>query len=252
MQVHAFDATFYVSSNLEVEQGGTITVPVSVSDNPGFAATTLMLQYDPYVLQIVNVNHVAEAMPLSPQFALSRTPGEQWMPFLNPNLVDWSQEGVIANVTFQVNPNAPVGLTSMSLGFTAVPDGTPANSGGQVLHGAATVPGNVLISAPLADDTDVEPPEDEDTLINDPPQDVRSEPEPDHAGRFIGMPHVRDDVGVPVVSAAVFGPVPQTGVQGIAGYVIAMIACFIGSALLWILILCAKFRNRKNGKQIID
>ena len=40
---------------------------------------------------------------------------------------------IIANVTFEVRPDAPVDSSNIGLYFTNIPDGTPGNTNGDIL-----------------------------------------------------------------------------------------------------------------------
>lgn len=272
---------FSLAPNLTAEPGETITVPITVSNNPGFTTVGLVVTYDPAVLQIANVTAPEAAMPLSPQFLLATGQDTQWIRLVNPQTQDWSGDGVVANVTFNVSPTANPSTSNISLTFTSSPDGSPGNAVGAVFQDARVVSGSVIIVDSASGNGDVPtdsantstgmgqpivagnvnqnvsepvaPPTVGDAISGAlPPPVVIAEAEPPGVGVFIGVPHVRDEVGIPIVGVSVFGPVPQTGVQGLAGYVIAMIACLIGSFMLWAWLIRPMYKDRKNGKQISD
>ena len=142
--------TFTAGSNIEAERGATVTVPITVSNNPGFAAAALVVSYDPDALQITGVTAPVPSMPLNDYFALTTSPGTQWISLINPSGSDWGGSGTVANVTFSVRPNAPTGYSYIGLGFTSAPDGTPGNSAGNLLLNSATVSGSVIIAAEYA------------------------------------------------------------------------------------------------------
>ena len=144
--------TFSVGFNITAQRGGTITVPVTVSNNPGFTAVGLILTYDPDVLQITGVTAPVADMPLNSQFELTSVPGTQWIHFINSGLADWAGNGVVANIVFNIKPNAPTGTSPVSLAFTNLPDGRPGNIAGDILTGAATVSGSVNVTASAASD----------------------------------------------------------------------------------------------------
>lgn len=148
MQVYAADnLAFTVGSNVNATRGGIVTVPITVSNNPGFAATGLIVTYDPNVLEITGVATPVASMPLNSQFALTSTPGTQWIHLVNTNLVDWKGNGIVVNMTFNVKSTAPVGTSSVTLAFTGSPDGTPANANGDIINTAEIVSGSVNITA---------------------------------------------------------------------------------------------------------
>jgi len=137
---------FVVSSNVQAERGGTVTVPIVVSNNPGFTAAGMMVVFDPLSLVLTQVTAPVAAMPLNAQFALSTVPGVQWINIVSSGLEDWSGSGTVINMTFNVRPDAAIGTSTISLMFTDVPDGTPANANGDRL-GATAASGSVSISA---------------------------------------------------------------------------------------------------------
>jgi hypothetical protein len=148
--------TFTVDTLGDVNVGESIAVPISVNGNPGFNSVGLLLTYNPLVLEITGVNSVESAMPLNSQFALTTTPGTQWISLVNPGLLDWGGNGVVANVSFNVLQNAQAGSSRIDLNFTTAPDGTPSNAGGTILRNAAAIAGtvNVVIERPPTTDTD--------------------------------------------------------------------------------------------------
>ena len=139
------ELTFAVDTNVSAEINGTVTIPIIVSNNPGFTAVGLVVMYDPNVLEIISVTAPVAAMPLSSQFALTTVPGTQWILLINDNLIDWQGNGVVANVMFNVKSDAPFGINAVNLAFTVIPDGTPGNMNGDILRTARTVSGSVNI-----------------------------------------------------------------------------------------------------------
>jgi hypothetical protein len=145
--VHVYSSSgfsFYVGSLGSVRRGDSITVPINVSSNPGFTAVGLVLNYNPSVLTITGVTAANSAMPLNTQFALTSTAGTQWISMLNQGLANWNGNGTVANVTFNVNSNAPAGTSSLTLTFTTTPNGAPADSAGTILS-ANVIAGNVNV-----------------------------------------------------------------------------------------------------------
>ncbi|MCL2189456.1 MAG: cohesin domain-containing protein [Defluviitaleaceae bacterium] len=141
------DFTFAVGTGLSAVRGSTITVPINVSNNPGFVAVGMVVTYNPAVLQLTNVTAPITAMPLNAQFSLSATAGTQWIPLINTGLVNWHGNGTVANLTFTVRANAPLGNSTVGLSFTASPNGTPSNAAGQIIHTAKTASAGISITA---------------------------------------------------------------------------------------------------------
>ena len=136
---------FTVGSNIVAEKGRAITVPVSVSNNPGFTSVGLVVTYNPIALEITDVTAPIPAMPLNSQFMLTASPGTQWISLINTDLVDWAGNGVVVNVSFNVSSNAPAGTSFIGLGFTNIPDGTPCNANGDVLTEALLNSGSINV-----------------------------------------------------------------------------------------------------------
>jgi hypothetical protein len=144
--VYASDGpTFSIESNIEAAGGDSLTVPITVSNNPGFASTVLILRYDPNILEISNVTSLYNDMPLSSQFELTTSPGTQWIPLINPGGLDWDGNGAVVNITFDVMIDPPAGTSLLSLSFNNAPDGTPGNASLDILSDALTVSGSVVI-----------------------------------------------------------------------------------------------------------
>jgi len=138
---------FAVVQYAVAEKGGVATVPIYVSNNPGFAAVGLSVAYDPAVLQITGVTAPVADMPLNAQFAMTALPGTQWVSLVNPNGMDWGGDGVVANLIFRVASDAPDGISHIGLSFTGMPDGTPGNANGDVLVNASAVSGGINVMA---------------------------------------------------------------------------------------------------------
>lgn len=138
--------TYTLESNVPATRDETVTVPITVSNNPGFTSVGFVVTYNPNVLEIVSVSQATAAMPLNPQFALTSTPGSQWIHLINTNLIDWSGNGVVVNIDFKVKSNAPNGSTPIYLAFTSSPDGTPSNANSNILTDARVFSGSVNVS----------------------------------------------------------------------------------------------------------
>ena len=135
------ELTFSISGSISATRGGDFTVPINVGSNTdlGFAAVGLVLGYDPEVLDIAGVTGVGASIPIF-NLALGAVPGEQWIWFVNRTPAgvpeNWIGNGTVAIVTFIVKSNAPLGASSVTLGFTPEPNGAPADSNGELLAGA--------------------------------------------------------------------------------------------------------------------
>ena len=137
--------SFSIESIATARRGEAITVPIHVSNNPGFAVVGLVVTYNPNVLQITGVTAPVAAMPLNPHFELTASPGTQWISLMNTNTINWYGTGTVAYVTFNVLQGAGLGASSISLSFIPTPDGTPSNAAGVVLRNANLTSGFVNV-----------------------------------------------------------------------------------------------------------
>ena len=154
MQLHATNSLlFSINSNISAVRGGTVTVPINVTNNPGFTGVGLIATFNPNVIHITNVTALVSDMPLNPQFSLTTTQGTQWIPLVNPVLSDWIGQGAVVNLTFDVSTNAPLGVSPISLAFINLPDGTPVNAANEILRNATVVSGSVYIIDNITNNT---------------------------------------------------------------------------------------------------
>jgi hypothetical protein len=264
--------TFTVDTLGDVNAGESITVPISVNGNPGFNSVGLVLSYDPRVLQITGVNAVEPAMPLNSQFAMTTTPGTQWISLVNAGLLDWAGNGVAVNVSFNVLTNAPGGSSLIDLNFTNAPDGTPSNAGGTILRNAAAIAGSVNIVSQTPPITDNAPFDDAPTPNTDaepaptPPTNPQPAVTPAPLGtpqpvvtsvplfdgsEFTGTQYAPASSEAPATASPApangFGQVPQTGVAENDTLTAALIACVILTAALWGRVLLRKKKRREGN-----
>ena len=138
--------TFSVASEVPATRGGSVTVPITVSNNPGFTAVGLVVTFDPDVLVLSGIAPHSEDMPLNTQFALSSKPDEQWISLINTGLVDWNDNGAVVSMIFSVKANAPLGVSEISMAFTSGPDGHPTSSGSHIYRDAVCYDGSVNVT----------------------------------------------------------------------------------------------------------
>ena len=216
-QAYAFaELTFALTSNTTAEPGGTVTVPINVTNNPGFIAAGLVITFDPNVLQLTNVTAPVAEMPLNAQFTLTSTQGTQWIPFVNPNLRDWYGNGTVANIIFNVNANATPGASAITLAFISSPDGTPVTSNGDTLRNATVVSGSINITEPFADtrDTNEGTGERTEETVNDTDNDP---PYTDSYSDTTDYPDYNETSNEPQDSADIIEYITVAGAQIIAG-----------------------------------
>ena len=260
------DLTFAVGSYVEAARGGTVTVPITVSNNPGFSAVGLVITYDSNVLVITGVSALVSAMPLNSQFALTTNPGTQWIRFANTNNTDWSGNGVIANITFNVNQNATDGPSFIGLSFIGAPDGTPSSTGGSAISDVVMFSGSVDISGPPQPTPQPSPTPTQQPAPAPSPQPTpqtqsqqstqpQSPPSPTPQPRPIeegtaGASNTPSGAGSLAITPPPddaepgFGPVPQTSVPDLAWLAALLCASLVISAALWLNILRRKYKMK--------
>jgi len=216
---------FTIRSNVPAARGEIVTVPVNVSNNPGFTSVGLIVTYNQNVLELVDVMAPVVAMPINAQFALMPEQGTQWIHFINTDMVDWRGNGTIVNMTFHVLSTAPTGISAVNLTFMDLPDGTPRNAEGNILSGTRTVSGSVDVVAGTSGAIQIGTSDGEDTsgtgagsVSNFDSNISGHQPLNDiDTGGFIGEPYTPelDATGVGTVHGPErnqgFGRIPQTG-----------------------------------------
>ena len=117
-----------------------ISVPVNVSNNPGFSAVVLSISYSRSQLELVRVE-------TAPQFRTTTFEPSATNPQLitivnedNPSEFTASS-GTIASLVFNVLPTASPGVVNITYQVPSAPDGSPATT--RTLPGQ-TIPGGVL------------------------------------------------------------------------------------------------------------
>jgi hypothetical protein len=117
-------------------RGATFSVPVSISNNPGFAALCVTMQYDSSALELTGFDTSSSTL-LSGLSATSNGDSIGIYDFDTDHLlygINVEGDGLLFNVSFAVKSDAPAGATSISI---ALKDGAPknfvANSGGAVV-----------------------------------------------------------------------------------------------------------------------
>ncbi|MCL2188382.1 MAG: cohesin domain-containing protein [Defluviitaleaceae bacterium] len=260
------DLTFTVGSVNAVTRGGTVSIPVMVSNNTGFTAVGLVLTFNPNVLEITGVTPLTAQMPLNAQFALTGTPGTQWIHMVNTNLVDWYGNGPLLNINFTVSANAPLGASNIGLAFTTAPSGAPANANGDILHSAITIDGSITVIEPtptLTSEPTPTPAPVQHFFIPIPATMPTPSPTPVPVvdtmppavvqNIFIGQAYTPAAQEAAVITptapatVAVFGAVPQTGAPAVTGIWIALGSSFFASVILWGRVIYVFKRKRNHG-----
>ncbi|MCL2819250.1 MAG: hypothetical protein FWD38_00240 [Oscillospiraceae bacterium] len=129
---------FEIGSNIVATRDRQLVVPVSVTGNPdGFAAVGLEFVFNPAHLQLKTARLRTDGVaPPSPTLRISAetdikdvSDGTQWISIVDTrNLADWSGEGVLMNLTFDVVAPSSVESTTINMDFTSSPNGRPVNA----------------------------------------------------------------------------------------------------------------------------
>ena len=238
---------FTIASNNSATQGGSITIPITVSGNTGFAAVNLVVSYDPDVLEITGVTSAASGMPLNSYFALTSSPGTQWISLVNTSSTNWTGNGTVANVYFNVKHTATPGMSAIALSFTYSPDGRPATSGATVLWGASTISGGVNILAADNGGFIGNVPENPGSGGNPVVSGATTGSTPDGSSRAPAAGSASNDTTSSAGAPQSFGQPPQTGVPNIFLLALAAAACLIVTAVSWGRVLYIKRKEHGNS-----
>jgi len=124
--------TFTVA-NVQTTPGSEVKVPVTVTNNSGFAAVALEISYDPtYVSLEKRPDDPVPPIPALPitRWHLSTVPGYQVILLVDEaEPKQWTGNGVIVDLIFKVSPDAPdKTIVPVTLSFTDTPrNGAPAS-----------------------------------------------------------------------------------------------------------------------------
>jgi len=261
--------TFAVDSNVTGEKGGQITVPIRVSNNPGFSAVGLELTYNSNALELVDVRSASSGMPLSQYYQRTTTPGTQWISLVNDGVSDYTGNDTVVNVIFNVTSSAAAGQSNINLRFTSSPDGTPGNAAGNIIYNSSTVSGSVNITDSAATPPPAAatpPPAAEETqqpTYVQPDYTYDDIPAYDDIPTFEDIPELSGGVtisstGAPAGVALLpsdfvmnasggFGAVPQTGVFN--SYGTFALICVILAAVLWVCAYIIKKGRLQNNEE---
>ena len=134
--------------NVQAVQGGEVKVPIIVTNNPGFAGVGFAITFETRNLEFNRVETLTTQLPENPHNQVIAGSNTQWISLVAPIPTDFPlSDRPIADLVFDVQPNADIGNTPITLGWTDDPDGRPvSNATGNILTGARTAPGNVNIS----------------------------------------------------------------------------------------------------------
>ena len=111
--VIAKDAPTAVVSNVTAIEGGTVTVDISLKNNPGIVSAKFLVEYDASVLELTAYQGVDFAdthfgNPATRPFVVN------WIDSVNPNN---DTDGVIARLTFNVKSGAKLGKSAITLSY---------------------------------------------------------------------------------------------------------------------------------------
>jgi len=138
---------FAADSNVQASRGGTVTVPIRVSNNaaPGFAAVVFEVSFNTHELVLQRVEATVDELPLN-RFLLNSGQNTQRISLIDEsNPRDWiGKDGdIIVNLIFRVQPDAALGTTAVTLEYSIPPaNGAPASSTTRSLLSDAQRPGN--------------------------------------------------------------------------------------------------------------
>lgn len=115
--VHAKEANVpsFIVGTAEGKRGDTVTVTVSVANNPGIVSLKLNVGYDAKVLTLKSIT--GGLFPSTAFGPLSANPiAVNWVDSIRPNN---TANGVVATLTFTIKDNAPFGTSAVTVTHTA-------------------------------------------------------------------------------------------------------------------------------------
>ena len=131
----------------------TVDVAIRVSNNNptnAFAGVGFDVGFDPDTLNIVDVSSHVSELPLTLDFQRDIDPGRQRISLMRSGArglpVDWSGNGLLVTMTFEVLQNAEIGPSTITITFSSDPNGIPSNASGRLITAAQTQYGSVLVS----------------------------------------------------------------------------------------------------------
>jgi len=163
MSANPQPTTFEIGDSVHGIRNRMVDVPISVNGNPdpGFAAVGFEINFSPQLLLLDKVElRSSGTNPPSDTLRLNNSTvikpkdvqdGTQWISIANvDNLRDWTGDGVLLNLTFEIVAPEDVTRATVDMTFTSDPNGRPAsNSTGELVLNAAMVNGgrgSVIIS----------------------------------------------------------------------------------------------------------
>jgi hypothetical protein len=124
--------------------GTTVSLPITVTNNPGFAAFSVNVTYDSSKLTLTGVTSGIAGSAFPNQFLLTTTPGNQRLLFANDGgATDFTQNGVIGYLNFTVAAGAPIGDTAVGI---ALGTGQVVNNANEEIIETTFIGGRVTIS----------------------------------------------------------------------------------------------------------
>ncbi len=107
------DTVLFTVGDATSVPGGQITVPVSISNNPGITFAQISIEYDEAIFEVVSIDPLMFDGNLTTHSPTTRNP---LLITFADCLKDSTQNGVLANITFKIKSTAPVGTYRLIVG----------------------------------------------------------------------------------------------------------------------------------------
>jgi hypothetical protein len=143
------DGIAFIVGNVIGVVGKTVEVPITVTNNTGITAATLSVTYDRAKLQLTAATSPNADLPLDG--FLATTSGAQPLLLFNGE-TDYSGNGTVVTLTFNVLDDAELGNTAIGLSFAN--GGEPVNANFASLPNPQTISGSVTIINVVYGDVD--------------------------------------------------------------------------------------------------
>ncbi len=158
-----------IGGTVEGKAGETVTVDVSLQNNPGITSITLDFDYDPDMMTLVKVDN----MGLLPGAAFVTSPTVETRPYRtiwNIGISDTDVNGTLAQLTFQINDGAKAGNYPVTISYA--PDDIYNTELTNITFEVTNI--NVTIKEKEVPPTETpapQPPKDSETPAPQPPKD---------------------------------------------------------------------------------
>ncbi|MGN0171522.1 MAG: cohesin domain-containing protein, partial [Acutalibacteraceae bacterium] len=106
-------------ADVEANPGETVEVPVTITNNTGFAFIKLMFSYDPEVFEPVAKADIVKGDVMASGTMLVNIKGDDNFLFTCDDVANMTGDGVLVTITMKVKDTAPAGKAAINLTYSA-------------------------------------------------------------------------------------------------------------------------------------